>query len=327
MTWLIRPLVGGIILIAFVIFVVAYLTWLERKVAGRMQRRIGPYWVGVPHGWLQPIADTFKLLQKEDIVPKKVDKWVFNAAPIVAMTAGLLVFVTIPFSKNLVISDLNIGILFILAISSLVIIAIFMAGWGSNNKYALLSAMRFGCQLMSYEVPLVLASLVPILLAGSMKLSRIVEAQNPVWFIAWPLVGQVSFVLFLLSSLAELNRIPFDIPEAESELVAGFTIEYSGIKFALFYLVEYAHFFAVSAIGTVLFLGGWKGPLLPPLFWFLLKCFLLLLLILWIRWSFIRLRVDQLMRLNWKVLVPLALLNLFLAGIFVIAGFSPKGVM
>jgi len=315
---MIHAILGSIILLVVILLIVAYLTWMEAKFAGRLQSRIGPYWVGKPHGWLQPIADGLKLFTKEDIVPDKADKAVFNLAPVVALVAGMWVYASIPIAPSFGLTDLNIGILYFIAVSSLMVIGIFMAGWGSNNKYAILSGMRLASQLISYEVPLVLAALVPVLLAGSMKVSEIIHAQSGLWFVLWPVVGQVSFIIFLLAALAEGNRIPFDIPEAESELVAGFNIEYSGMKFAYFYIAEYAHLFAISAIGTVLFLGGWKGPFHIPAFWFLLKTYFLFFLILWIRWSYLRIRVDQLMRFNWKILVPISLLNLFLAGIYVL---------
>jgi len=317
-------IVFSAILLLVVLVVVAYLTWLERKFAGRIQSRIGPYWVGRPHGWLQPLADGIKIFLKEDIIPRKADKWVFNFAPVIVLLTAFLVFATIPFTQKLVLSDLNIGVLYFLAVSSLAVIGIFMAGYGSNNKYAILSAMRLGAQLVSYEIPLVLSMLVPVILSGSMKMGTIVNAQKSLWFIAYFPVGTIAFIIFLLAALAEDNRIPFDIPEAESELVAGFNIEYSGIKFAFFYLSEYTHLLAMSALGAVLFFGGYRGPLLPPLLWFFIKTILLFLFILWIRWSYLRLRIDQMMKLNWKILVPVSLANLALAGIFVLY-LIPKG--
>lgn len=315
---MIHAILGSIVLLVVLLFIVAYLTWMEAKFAAKIQSRIGPYWVGKPHGWLQPVADGLKLFIKEDLVPKKADRPVFNLAPVVALITGLWVYASIPIAPSFGLTDLNIGILYFLAVSSLIVIGIFMAGWGSNNKYAILSGMRLASQLVSYEVPLVLSALVPVLLAGSMKVSDIINAQSGLWFIAWPVVGQVSFIIFILATLAEGDRIPFDIPEAESELVAGFNVEYSGMKFAYFYIAEYAHLFAVSAIGAVLFLGGWKGPFHLPALWFLLKTYLLFFFILWIRWSYLRIRVDQLMRFNWKILVPISLLNLFLAGLYVL---------
>ncbi|EQB62446.1 MAG: NADH-quinone oxidoreductase subunit H [candidate division Zixibacteria bacterium RBG-1] len=304
----------SLVLLAGILLVVAYLTWLERKFAGRMQSRIGPQRVGKPWGLLQPIADGAKLLVKEDIIPQATDKTAYNLAPIVVILATTLVFVTIPLGKSVVLVDLNVGVLFILAISSLALIGIFMAGWGSANKYAILSAMRGVNQLISYEIPLVLACLVPVILAGSMKLSSIVLAQSKVWFIFYPFLGQIAFLIFLVSALAEANRIPFDITEAESELIAGYTVEYSGMKFAFLWLAEYIHLLAVSLVGSILFLGGWNGPWLPSGLWLALKTLLLFLLILWIRWSLVRIRLDQILALSWKVLFPLSLATLILAG-------------
>ncbi len=307
-------LIYSLILLSGILLVVAYLTWLERKFAGRMQSRIGPQRVGKPWGLLQPIADGAKLLIKEDITPYAIDKIAYNLAPVVVVVVTALIFVTIPLGENLVLADLNLGVLFILAISSLVLIGIFMAGWGSSNKYAALSAMRGVNQLISYEIPLVLACLVPVILASSMKLSAIVTAQNKIWFIFYPVLGQVAFILFLISALAEANRIPFDITEAESELIAGYTVEYSGMKFAFFYIAEYVHLLAVSLLGSILFLGGWNGPLLPPALWLALKAILLFLFILWIRWSLVRIRLDQILALSWKVLFPVSFITLILAG-------------
>ena len=310
-------LIAGGVLLVYLLIVAVGLVWLERKFAARIQSRIGPYWVGRPHGWLQLVADGIKLLIKEDITPDKADKTVYNLAPIVFVTTTLLVFAAIPWSQTLTLADLNVGVLYLVAIASLGLVGIFMAAWGSNNKYALISTMRAAAMLISYEIPLVLSLLIPVILAGSMRIHDIVAAQN-VPFVLYPVVGQLAFLLFLLSSLAEGNRAPFDVPEAESELVAGFTIEYTGLKFAFFMLSEYAHLFAVSAIGAALFLAGWRGPWLPPALWMFLKTMFLFLVILWIRWSYIRLRVDQVLKLNWKYLVPLSLVNLALAGLWVI---------
>jgi len=309
--------IGSLILLGVVILISAYLVWYERKFAGRMQRRIGPYWVGYPHGWLQSIADAIKIMRKEDIVPQNADRFLFNTAPFIFMISPLLLFAVIPITPKWVIGDINVGILYFFGLSSLILFGVVMASWGSNNKYAMVSGMRFISQLVSYEVPLILAGLVPVILAGSMRFTDIVEAQR-IPFILYPVIGQVSFLIFLLASLAEDNRAPFDIPEAESELVAGFTIEYTGWKFAMFYVGEYVHLFAVSVLGAVLFLGGWKGPFLPPGLWLFIKSILVFSLILWLRWSYLRLRVDQLMRWNWKVVVPIALFNLLIAGLWVI---------
>jgi NADH-quinone oxidoreductase subunit H len=316
-TW-IWAFVGGAILAFIAILIIAYLTWIERKFAGRAQSRIGPYWVGRPHGWLQPIADVIKIMLKEDIVPEDADKISFNLAPMFVFVPAMMLFAPIPISEGLVLSDLTLGLLYFLAVSSLSAIGIFMAGWGSNSKYAMLSGMRTVAQMISYEVPLVLTLIVPALSYGSFKLSEIVELQKGGWFLTKPFIGQTTFLLFLLAGLAELKKPPFDVPEAESELVAGFSVEYSGMKFAFFYAAEYAHLLAVSALGVVLFLGGWDGPFIPGFLWFFLKTFFLLFLILWIRWSFIRVRIDQIIGFGWKFLFPLSILNLAIAGLIVL---------
>jgi len=298
---------------------VAYVTLLERKFAARMQSRIGPYYVGRPHGWLQPIADALKLMMKEDIVPTTSDRAVYNLAPIVFLVPCLLIFATIPFAPALGVADLNIGVLFFLAVSSLEIVGLFMGGWGSNNKYALLSAMRAVNQIISYDLPFIFAALVPVVLAGSMQMSAIVTAQHGLWFVAYPVIGQLAFVAFLVATLAAENRVPFDILEAESELVAGFRVEYSGMKFALIQLAEYAHMLGTSFLGALLFLGGWLGPgpaALGP-FWLLLKAMVIFLLVTWVRWSFVRIRVDQILAISWKLLMPATLLLLLATGLVV----------
>jgi NADH-quinone oxidoreductase subunit H len=314
-------LVGFIVLNA-VIGMVTYVTLLERKFAARMQSRIGPYYVGRPHGWLQPIADALKLMMKEDVVPTSADRAVYNLAPIAFLIPCMLIFATIPFAPGLGVADLNIGVLFFLAVSSLEIVGLFMGGWGSNNKYALLSAMRAVNQIISYDLPFVFAALVPVLLTGSMQMSAIVAAQSGMPFIAYPVIGQLAFVAFIVATLAAENRVPFDILEAESELVAGFRVEYSGMKFALIQLGEYAHMLGTSFLGALLFLGGWLGPgpeWLGPL-WFLLKAMLVFLLVTWVRWSFVRIRVDQILAISWKLLLPATIVLLLATGLVVAAG-------
>jgi NADH-quinone oxidoreductase subunit H len=315
--------IAGFIVLNVVIGLVTYVTLLERKFAARMQSRIGPYRVG-PHGLLQPIADALKLMMKEDIVPTAADRGVFNLAPVVFLVPCLLIFATIPFAPNLGVADLNIGVLFFLAVSSMEIVGLFMAGWGSNNKYALISAMRAVNQIISYDLPFIFAALVPVLLAGSLKLSDIAAAQDGLWFIFYPVIGQLAFVAFVVSSVAAENRVPFDILEAESELVAGFRVEYSGMKFALIQLGEYAHVIGTSFLGALLFTGGWAGPgphWLGPV-WFLLKAMGFFLLLTWIRWSFVRIRVDQILAISWKVLLPLTLLLVVVTAFVVVAGGS-----
>ncbi|OLB03517.1 MAG: hypothetical protein AUH14_13140 [Candidatus Rokubacteria bacterium 13_2_20CM_69_15_1] len=302
-----------------IILLVTYVTLLERKFAARMQSRIGPYYVGRPHGWLQPIADALKLMIKEDIVPAAADRGVYNLAPIVFLVPCMLIFATIPFAPELGVADLNIGVLFFLAVSSLEIVGLFMGGWGSNNKYALLSAMRAVNQIISYDLPFVFAALVPVLLAGSLQMSAIVTAQEGLWFVFYPLIGQLAFLAYLVATLAAENRVPFDILEAESELVAGFRVEYSGMKFALIQLAEYAHMLGTSFLGALLFLGGWLGPgpaWLGPL-WFLGKAVLIFLLVTWVRWSFVRIRVDQILAISWKLLLPATIVLLLATGLVV----------
>jgi NADH-quinone oxidoreductase subunit H len=310
--------VAPFIVLNVVIGIVTYVTLLERKFAARMQSRIGPYRVG-PHGLLQPIADAVKLMMKEDVVPTAADKPIYNLAPIVFLIPCMLIFATIPFAPGLGVADLNIGILFFLAVSAMEIVGLFMAGWGSNNKYALLSAMRAVNQVISYDLPFIFASLVPVLLAGSLRLGDIAAAQSGLWFVFYPVIGQLAFIAFIASTVAAENRAPFDILEAESELVAGFRVEYSGMKFALIQLGEYAHILGSSFLGALLFLGAWSGPgpeWLGPV-WFLIKAMFVFLLVTWVRWSFVRIRVDQILALSWKALLPMTLL-LLLATAFVV---------
>jgi NADH-quinone oxidoreductase subunit H len=259
-------------------------------------------------------------MMKEDIVPTAADRWVYNLAPIAFLVPCILIFATIPFAPGLGLVDLNIGVLFFLAVSALEIVGLFMGGWGSNNKYALLSAMRAVNQIISYDLPFIFVALVPVILTGSMKMSAIVLAQQGLWFVAYPVLGQLAFLAFLVATLAAENRVPFDILEAESELVAGFRVEYSGMKFALIQLAEYAHMLATSFLGALLFLGGWLGPgpeALGPL-WFLLKAVFVFLLVTWVRWSFVRIRVDQILALSWKVLLPSTLALLVATAIVVV---------
>jgi NADH-quinone oxidoreductase subunit H len=306
--------VAAFIVMNAVIGIVTYITLLERKFAARMQSRVGPYYVGWPHGWLQPIADALKLMMKEDVVPRAADRPVYNLAPVVFLLPCMLIFATIPFAPGLGVADLNIGILFFLAVSAMEIVGLFMAGWGSNNKYALLSAMRAVNQIISYDLPFIFAAMVPVLLTGSLRLSDIAAAQAGWfgWFAFYPVLGQLGFMAYLIATIAAENRVPFDILEAESELVAGFRVEYSGMKFALIQLGEYAHMIGTSFLGALLFLGAWAGPgpaWLGPV-WFLLKAVLVFLLVTWVRWSFVRIRVDQILAISWKLLLPATLLLL-----------------
>src|SRR5215475_13202381 len=310
----------GFIVLNVVIGMVTYVTLLERKFAARMQSRIGPYYVG-PHGLLQTIADALKLMMKEDVVPTTADRWVYNLAPIVFLVPCVLIFATLPFAPGLGVADLNIGVLFFLAVSSLEIVGLFMGGWGSNNKYALLSAMRAVNQIISYDLPFIFAALV---LVGSLQLSTIVDAQRGLWFVgAYGVLGPLAFLAFLIATLAAENRVPFDILEAESELVAGFRVEYSGMKFALIQLGEYAHMIGTSFLGALLFLGGWLGPgsdlPLVGALWFLVKAMLVFLVVTWVRWSFVRIRVDQILAISWKLLLPASVVLLLATAFWVAA--------
>jgi NADH-quinone oxidoreductase subunit H len=313
------------IILNALILIVTYVTLLERKFAARMQSRIGPYRVG-PHGLLQPIADAIKLMIKEDVIPRLADRTVYNLAPIVFLIPCMLIFATVPFAPGLGIADLNIGILFFLAVSAMEIVGLFMAGWGSNNKYALLSVMRAVNQIISYDLPFIFVALVPVILAGSLRLSDIAAAQHGVlgWFIFYPVIGQLGFIAYIVATLAAENRVPFDILEAESELVAGFRVEYSGMKFALIQLGEYTHMLGTSFLGALLFLGAWSGPgpaWMGPI-WFLLKAMFVFLLVTWVRWSFVRIRVDQILAISWKLLLP-ATLVLLMATAVVVAWKGP----
>jgi len=286
------------------------LTWAERKVAGHMQRRIGPKEVG-PYGLLQPIADTLKLLGKEILTPRAVERPLYYLAPTIVFIPVLVSFIVIPFDSYLQVKDINVGILVILAFSSLSVLSILFAGWGSNNKYSLIGSIRSVAQNIAYEIPLLLSILPVILIANSLSLKDIVEAQKGIWFVVYQ---PVAFLTFFIASVAETNRTPFDLPEAESELVAGFHTEYSGMRFAFFFLAEYTNIFIVSAIATTFFLGGYQGPILPGIVWFFVKSYLLVFIILWFRWTFPRVRFDQLLNFSWKILIPVSLLNLLITG-------------
>jgi NADH-quinone oxidoreductase subunit H len=317
--WL-AAVVLSLIVIAVAMTCVAYLTWIERKVAARFQNRIGPYFVGYPHGWLQPLADVAKLIIKEDITPRKVDRVLFNLAPVLVVASALIGFAFVPLSEGWAVADHPYSFLLFTAFASLTLLGVFAAGWSSNNKYALLSALRMVAMAVSYEIPLLLALLVPAILTGSFSLMEIVEAQRGLPFVAYPLIGQLAFVVFFIAMLAESNKSPFDLVEAESELIAAYNVEYSGIKFALFFAGEYAHTFAICGLAATVFLGGYVGPsFLPGPVWLLLKMFALFLLVLWVRWSFLRLRIDQAIALNWKILFPLSLVNLLLAAWWVVS--------
>jgi NADH-quinone oxidoreductase subunit H len=302
--------VFAVVILVFVLGSVMVFIWFERRAMAVMQARLGPNRAG-PFGIFQPVADALKVLLKEDIVPAKGDKIVHWLAPVVAFVPVVMIFAVVPFQGGAILADLNIGILYIVAISSVATVGVFMAGWASNNKYSLIGAMRQVASVVSYEIPVVLSIVGVILLAGSLSMQQIVAAQNIPFILLQPL----GFLLFFTGALAEINRAPFDLMEADSEIVAGFHIEYSGMKFALFYLVEYAEALAISAIVTTLFLSGWRGPVLPPWLWFLVKVGIVFFVIVWIRTTVPRIRIDQLMALAWKFLFPLALINLLITAV------------
>ena len=302
-------MVAGLIGVITLVAVNAlFLIWMERKVSAHMQLRPGPMEVGW-HGAIQTVADALKLMGKELITPRDVDRPVYLLAPIVVFLPVLLTFLVIPFSRTLIIRDMNVGVLLILAFAALTVLAILMAGWASNNKYSVLGAIRSVAQNVAYEIPLLITLMSIILMVGSFSLADIVAAQSKYWFV---LVQPLAFILYITCATAETNRAPFDLPEAESELVAGFHTEYSGMRFALFFLAEYTNMFIVAAIATVFFLGGWHGPFLPGIAWFFIKVYFIIFLIMWFRWTFPRVRFDQLITFAWKILIPLAFANLII---------------
>jgi NADH-quinone oxidoreductase subunit H len=293
--------------------------WVERKVAAHMQDRLGPMRVGGWHGWAQTLADGVKLLLKEDIIPTEADRPLFKLAPMVVFLGGFASLLVLPFGQHVIVSDLNIGVLYVVAISSFAVVGIIMAGWASNNKYALFGGMRAAAQIVSYEIPAVLAILTVVIPVGSLSMQEIVRAQQGGWlgignwFVFKPITF-IAFFVYYLASLAEVNRTPFDIPEAESELVAGYHTEYSGMRFAFFMLAEYLNMFVVSAVATTLFLGGWNSPVLAGPAAFMLKAVALVFVQMWLRWTLPRLRVDQLMYVSWKVLLPASFVLVIGAG-------------
>lgn len=322
--YVVAGLVMMLILVNGVLLGAAVVTWLERRVLGRLQNRVGPNRWG-PFGILQPIADLAKLLTKEDLVPAGADRLVFNLVPLVMMAPLLLMTAVIPFNRNTALADLNVGVLFILAVSSLSTLAVLMAGWSSNNRYALFGAARSVAVLISYEIPVVLSLLGVVIVSGSMSLGDIVGAQTVPFLLVQPL----ALFVFLAGMSAELNRTPFDVAEAESEIIAGYHTEYSGIKFALIFAAETGAMIVVSATICTLFLGGWHGPFPGYLgwLWFLLKTLLIIFVFIWIRATYPRLRVDQIMAFSWKFLLPLSLINLAATAIEVYFLRGPDGAL
>lgn len=310
--------ISGVVILCLGPVIMMYLTLLERKLIGRIQNRYGPNRVG-KWGLLQPIADGIKMFTKEDIVPANADKIVHLLAPIVTVVPALMIFVVVPFGEKMTAVNLNIGLLYFIAVSSITILPIFMGSWASRNKYSLLGGMRTAAQMISYEVPMTLAVVPAIMMSQSLSTNSIVLSQAGShglnWFIFTPW-GIIGFIVFFLCATAECNRPPFDLPEAESELVAGFHTEYSGMKFALFYMAEYMNAFTLCGIAATLFLGGWQGPLLPSWIWFFGKTFILICVMIWFRGTFPRFRVDHLMSFAWKFLLPLTLVNILLAAMW-----------
>jgi NADH-quinone oxidoreductase subunit H len=313
-TWaaeLLLTLIGIICILSIILTSALVLVYVERKVCAFMQMRYGPNRVG-PYGILQTVADIIKLMNKEDIRPALVSPVLWALAPILLFVASMTSYAVIPFDAGTIFVDLNIGVFYFVAVSSLATLPLLMAGWASNNKYALVGGMRTVAQMISYEIPMVLALLGVVMIVGSMKMSDIVKAQEDLWFIV---TQPVAFVIYVIAATAETNRAPFDLVEAESELVAGPFTEYSGMRWAYFFLAEYAAMVAASCIAATLFLGGWNGPFLPGWIWFFLKVSGMIFLFMWFRWTFPRLRVDHLMSFGWRILLPLSLANIVVTGI------------
>jgi NADH-quinone oxidoreductase subunit H len=325
--YLLISVVKVLIVFTAMLLIVAYMTLMERKVLGHMQVRFGPNRVG-PFGLLQPVADGIKLFFKEDIIVPFANRIIYILAPAVIVITALVSFAVIPFgdsvkimgrSIDLVVADVNVGLLYLFAVSSLGVYGVVMGGWASNNKYSLLGSIRSSAQMISYELSLGLSIVGVLMIVGSLSLTKIVEAQSSVWFI---LCQPLGFIIYLISAVAECSRTPFDLTECENELVAGYQTEYSSMKFGLYYLGEYAHILVVSSLAVSLFLGGWQGPFLPPVIWFLIKIFAFIFFFIWIRATFPRFRYDQLMKFGWKVLFPLSLVNILVTAVFIILFFK-----
>jgi NADH-quinone oxidoreductase subunit H len=322
--WVIK----AIVILLFCVTGFAYLTFYERRALARIQIRIGPNRAG-PSGWLQPVADGIKLIFKEEVIPARAYKVLFILAPMITVFPALVILAVIPWGTAITVfgrtiplflTDINVGVLYLVAIASISVYGIVLAGWSSNNKYAMMGGIRSSAQMISYELALGLALIGPILIAGTMSLMGIVEAQDPVWFFVYQPIGAI---VFFIASVAEVNRAPFDMPEAEQELTAGYHAEYSGMKFALFFMAEYVKMIAISAIGATLFLGGFRGPFVDQLpilgpFYLFFKILVLLFLLIWMRATLPRLRYDRLMAFGWKFLLPVALANVFLTAVVLV---------
>lgn len=333
MAMLLEYVIIGTCVIGLCVVLGVSFVYMERKVAAFMQIRLGPNRVG-PKGLMQAIADVMKLLLKEGLTPQASDKFLFNLAPFIVMMVAMLALAPIPFALGLQMWDINIGVFYISAVSSISVIGILMAGWASNSKYSLLGAMRSGAQIVSYELSAGLSIIAIVALAGSMSMNDIVESQRTGWWIfKGHIPAIIAFIIFIIAGTAELNRAPFDMAEAESELTAGFHTEYTGMRFAMFFLAEYVNMFTICAIGATLFLGGWMPfhisdvqwfnnimDYVPPVVWFFGKTFFLIFVIMWFRWTFPRLRIDQLLTLEWKYLMPVSLVNMILVALIVIMG-------
>lgn len=315
---LIRMVIAVIIIISFLFLNAIMMGYAERKIAGHVQRRPGPMEVG-SHGILQMVVDGVKLVGKELLIPFNVDRTLFRVAPLLSFTPVILPLLVIPFSEKLQARDLNLGLLFIVTMGSVNVMALLVGGWGSNNKYSMFGAVRAVAQAIAYEIPILLSLLAVVLMCNTFSLKEIVGAQQNIWFV---FLQPVAFIIYVVAGLAETNRAPFDLPEAESELTAGFHTEYSGMGFSLFFIGEYTNMFIVASVATVLFLGGWHGPPLPygeylGIVWFFLKVYFLLFLMIMVRWTYPRVRFDQLMNFAWKYLIPFALVNLFITAVVV----------
>lgn len=323
----------GVLLVASLVILCFFLGWMERRVAAFMEIRLGPNRVG-PQGTLQIVADTVKLLLKEGLTPDKSDKFLFNLAPFIVVIAAMMAVAPLAFAKNFSIYDINIGVLYVSSVSSLSVIGVLMAGWSSYNKYSLLGAMRCGAQIVSYELSVGLSLIAIVVLSGNVSLGEIIKSQqNGWWIFKGHIPAIIAFVIFIIASTAEINRAPFDLAEADQELTGGFNTEYSGMKFAMFLLAEYINLFVVSAIAATLFMGGWMPfhigswesfnnimDFIPSSIWFMGKTFLIIFIIMWFRWTFPRLRVDQLLNLEWKYLLPISMINIILITLIAIMG-------